>query len=71
MVDAQTIEVLVTAAGVTVTAVYYIMTLRVQQRNMKTNIETRQAQLFMSTFQSTYSKEWHSVGLNPSWSSTR
>ncbi len=58
MVDAQTVGVLVTAASVTVAAIYYVMTLRSQQSNMKTNIETRQAQLFMSTFQSTYSKDW-------------
>jgi hypothetical protein len=50
MVDAQTIGVLVTAASVTVAAIYYIFTLRI---NMKTqeftlkarqqNLETRQA----------------------------
>jgi len=33
MVDAQTIGVLVTAASVTVAAIYYIMTLRINQRN--------------------------------------
>ncbi len=33
LVDAQTIGVLVTAASVTVAAIYYIMTLRINQRN--------------------------------------
>ncbi len=47
MVDIQTIGVLVTAASVSVAAIYYIMTLRVQQDNMKHTLETRQTQLFM------------------------
>ena len=47
MVDAQTIGVLVTTASVTVAAIYYIMTLRVQQTNMKHTLETRQAQFMM------------------------
>ena len=44
LVDAQTIGVLVTAASVTVAAVYYVFTLRTNQRNLKINLETRQAQ---------------------------
>ena len=54
----QTVSYIAGALGVCVAAFYYVMTLRSQQSSMKTNIETRQAQLFMSTFQSTYSKEW-------------
>jgi hypothetical protein len=57
MVDAQTIGVLVTAASVTVAAVYYIMTLRVQQRNVKTNIESRQIQLLTQLSQPAMSYE--------------
>ena len=57
MVDAQTIGVLVTAVSVTVAAVYYIMTLRVQQENMKTTLDTRQAQLFQSAYSRFSSKE--------------
>jgi hypothetical protein len=44
MVDVQTIGVLVTAASVSVAAVYYIITLR-------NNNKTRQAQLFMGIYQ--------------------
>jgi hypothetical protein len=51
MVDVQTIGVLVTAASVSIAAIYYIMTLRVQQRNMKATLETRQAQFLMSLYQ--------------------
>ena len=51
MVDVQTVGVLVTAASVTVAAIYYIMTLRATQRNMKTTLETRQAQFLMSLYQ--------------------
>jgi hypothetical protein len=50
MVDVQTIGVLVTAASVSVAAIYYVMTLRVQQANMKSTLETRQAQLLMAVY---------------------
>jgi hypothetical protein len=50
MVDAQTIGVLVTAASVTVAAIYYMFTLRTNQRNYKVTLDTRQAQLFMQLF---------------------
>ncbi|MGD0805389.1 MAG: hypothetical protein ABSA11_15125 [Candidatus Bathyarchaeia archaeon] len=48
MVDAQTIGILVTAVSVTIAAVYYVMNLRVQQRNVKTTIETRRIGLLDS-----------------------
>jgi hypothetical protein len=51
MVDAQTVVVLVTAASVAVAAIYYVMTLRVQQRNMKATLDTRQAQILMDLYQ--------------------
>ena len=47
MVDVQTIGVLVAAISVSIAAIYYVMTLRVQQKNMKHTLETRQTQLFM------------------------
>ena len=64
MVDAQTVGVLVTAVSVTVAAIYYIFTLRI---NMKTQelalkaqqqtLETRQAQMFMNIYDKSSSKE--------------
>jgi hypothetical protein len=57
LVDVQTIGVLVTAASVTIAAIYYIFTLRNNQRNIKTTLETRQAQLFQSTYSRFSSKE--------------
>jgi hypothetical protein len=45
MFDVQTIGVLVTAASVSVAAIYYIMTLRVQQENMKATLQTRRINL--------------------------
>jgi hypothetical protein len=48
LVDVQTIGVLVTAASVTVAAIYYTI-------NMRTTIQTRQAQLFMPLFSHMYS----------------
>jgi hypothetical protein len=65
LVDAQTIGVLVTAASVTVAAIYYSLTLRTNQRNSKANLETRQAQLFMqlyTTFSSyEFKTKWHNI----------
>ena len=53
------------ALGVCVAAVYYVMTLRVQQTNMKHTLETRQTQLFMQIFQEINSrdswKEWNEL----------
>jgi hypothetical protein len=40
----------VTAASVTVAAIYYMFTLRTNQRNYKATLDTRQAQLFMQLF---------------------
>jgi len=48
----------VTTVSVTVAAIYYTMTLKTTQRNMKNTLETRQAQLFMNIYKATYSKEW-------------
>ncbi len=48
MVDVQTIGVVVTAASVTVAAIYYVMTLRVQQKNMNLTLETRRVNLIDS-----------------------
>lgn len=58
MIDAQTVGVLVTAASVTVAAIYYIFTLRTNQKNLKANLDTRQAQLFMDLNKYTSSPEW-------------
>jgi len=51
LIDVQTIGVLVTAASVSVAAIYYILTLRTNQRNMKHTLDTRQVQLFMDVYQ--------------------
>jgi hypothetical protein len=64
MVDVQTIGVLVTAASVSVAAIYYAFTLRINMKNQELSLktqeltlksqqqadETRQAQLFMQVF---------------------
>jgi hypothetical protein len=64
LVDAQTIGVLVTAASVTVAAIYYIFTLRINMRTQKLalkaqqqNLETRQTQLLMGIFDMMMNKE--------------
>lgn len=73
MVDAQTIGVLVTAASVTVAAIYYVLTLRTNQRNLKTTLETRQAQLLMNVYSKytdpTYIQNYNQAIANINWSS--
>ena len=48
MVDAETIGVLITAASVSIAAIYYTMTLRTQRENMRQTLETRQISLIDS-----------------------
>jgi hypothetical protein len=69
MVDLQTIGVLMTGVSVTVAAVYYIFTLRINMKTQQLALksqelalkaqqqsqETRQAQLFMGIYQTFYS----------------
>ena len=50
LAEIQAVYYMVAATGVLVAAVFYILNLRVSQRNMKANLETRQAQLFMQSF---------------------
>ena len=64
LVDAQTIGILVTAVSVTIAAVYYVMNIRISQRNQELSLksqelmleaqrqtlETRQAQLMMGIY---------------------
>jgi len=46
----QSISYIAGALGVCVAAVYYMMTLKAQQNNMKQTLETRQAQILMSLY---------------------
>jgi hypothetical protein len=54
----QSVSYIAGALGVCVAAFYYVMTLRVQQENMKATLETRQAQFLMSLYQRWSSKEY-------------
>jgi hypothetical protein len=45
MVDVQTIGVLVTAANVTVAAIYYIFTLRMNMRTQELSLKAQQQNL--------------------------
>ncbi len=55
----QSVSYIAGALGVCVAAFYYIMNLRFEQNNMKTTLETRQAQLFMGVYQTYVNKELH------------
>jgi hypothetical protein len=72
MVDAQTIGVVVTAASVSVAAIYYAFTLRINMKNQELGLrtqelalkaqqqtlETRQAQLFVQLYSQYYNKDF-------------
>jgi len=69
--EIQTIGVLVTATSVTIAAIYYIMTLRVQQTNMKNTLQTRQADILQRHAQINTSQEfwdaWHDLAYNQNY----
>jgi len=48
---------MVAATGVLVAAGYYVLNMRATQRNMKTTLDTRQAQLYMAIYQDLTSTE--------------
>jgi hypothetical protein len=56
------------ALGVCVAAFYYVMTLRVQQANMKNTLQTRQADILQRHAQINTSQEfweaWHDLAYN-------
>ena len=58
MVDVQTIGVLVTAASVSLAAIYYIFTLRINMRTQQQTLETRQTQLFIQLYSQYHNKDW-------------
>ena len=61
MVDLAEIQAayyMVAATGVLVAAAYYVLNIRTTQRNMKANLDTRQAQLFMQLYSQYYNKDW-------------
>ena len=55
----QSVSYIAGALGVFMAAIYYVITLRDQQNNIKTTLETRQAQLFMGIYQTYVTKELH------------
>ena len=53
----QTIGILLTAVTVSIAAIYYTLTLRYTRRNQELQLETRQAQFFIQTYQSLVTPE--------------
>src|SRR3990170_4039742 len=65
LVEIQAAYYMVAATGVLVAAVFYILNLRVSQRNQELSLkaqqqsaETRQAQLFLQLYSQYYNKDW-------------
>ena len=64
----QSLSYVAAALGVCVAAIYYVMNLRISQRNQELSLktqqqtlETRQAQMFMNIYQQTTSKDFTSA----------
>src|SRR5512136_2299593 len=61
----QSVSYIAGAFGVCVAAFYYVMTLRVQQNNMKYTLETRKADILQRVSQinssQEFAKSWHDV----------
>lgn len=57
MVDIVDVSAVVAAAGVLVGVIYYILDLKNQKQVRQTEIETRQAELFMQIYNRYYTKE--------------
>ena len=68
----QPVSQVAAAVGVLIAAAYYVMTLRVQQSNMKATLQSREAQLFNSLYQrfstSEYCKQYITC-MGMSWES--
>lgn len=58
MIDIGLISVVVSAVSLSVAASYYVMNIRNAQKNMRTTLETRQAQLFMQIYSSFHEEEF-------------
>jgi hypothetical protein len=58
LVDVTEISVVVAAAGVLVGVVYYVLDMRNQSRMRHTEIETRQANLFMQIYAEYYNEDF-------------
>ena len=67
----QSVSYIAGALGVCVAAFYYVMTIRVQQRNVKSTLETRQADILQRHVQISASQDfmdsWHDVVFNQNY----
>lgn len=59
LVILQSISYIAGATGVAIAAIFYVLNLRISQRNMKHTLETRQAQLFMQVYSKWQEKEFN------------
>ena len=57
MVTIETISIVFTGISISLAAFYYINTLRNTRRNQELQLETRQAQLFMTLFNTIYNQD--------------
>jgi hypothetical protein len=76
LVTLQTISYMAGALGVCIAAIFYVLNLRISQRNQRLTLETRQAQLFMNLYDKISSPETNRMIVNvqyygssyPGWS---
>lgn len=61
MVDYQTVSIVFAGLSIGLAAIYYMLNLRYTRRNQELQLETRQAQFFMQTYQSVMTSEKQSL----------
>ena len=62
LVMLQSVSYIAGATGVAIAAIFYVLNLRISQRNMKQTLETRQAQMLMSLYQ-----KWSEPEFQEAW----
>jgi hypothetical protein len=67
MVDVQTISILFAGVSIGVAAIYYILTLRNTQRSQQLQLETRQAQMFLSLYNRILDENFAQIQRDVQW----
>jgi hypothetical protein len=72
LAEIQAVYYMVAATGVLVAAIYYVLNMRATQKNMKANLDTRQAQLLMQIYDKVnnrdFSRDWAETNWFWKWS---
>jgi len=67
MVDAQTISIMFAGVSIGVAAIYYTLTLRNTQRTQQLQLETRQAQMFLTLYNRILDENFAQIQRDVQW----